>query len=298
MEKNNVVAIVVTYNIGKKYLKNFNSLINQVDKIIIIDNNSDENTKSILKKIELDNIEKVNIIYNDDNLGLAKAQNIGIAYAKKLQSSWILLLDNDSCLGKDMVKNMIKSYLDYKNKNIVAIISPLIVDKNSSKETKYICKEGIIGFKRKKIIEKVTDTVLCTIASGSLIKLDIINEIGEFKEEYFIDSIDTEFCMRIICNKYKILVIRDAVLYHELGEKKDYEIMGIKITPTNHNALRRYYIYRNRIKMWKEYWRKIPKYIIYEILASFYQILLIIFLEADKKKKLKMIAKGICDGVK
>lgn len=40
-----VVSVIVTYNIGEEFLHYFNSIKNQVDFIIIIDNNSHEKTK-------------------------------------------------------------------------------------------------------------------------------------------------------------------------------------------------------------------------------------------------------------
>lgn len=298
MNTNKIVAIVVTYNIGNQYLNNFKSLVNQVDKIVIVDNNSDEETVEVLKYIKLNNSNKVKIIFNEKNEGLAKAQNMGIEYANQENADWILLLDNDSLLDDKMVQTMIKKYLKYREKDKVAIISPMIIDKNSTKKTKYICKEGVLGIKRKVLLDDITDNILSTIASGSLVKTSVIKKIGNFKEEYFIDSVDTEFCMRAIYNGYRILVIKNAILYHELGQKRDYNILGLNITPTNHSALRRYYIYRNRIKMWREYWTKTPKYIVYEILASIYQIILIIIFENNKKQKLKMVCKGIREGAR
>lgn len=298
MQIKSILAIVVTYNIGKEYMKNFISLVDQVDNIIIIDNNSNNETKESLKKIQEIYKQKVKVIFNEKNQGLAKAQNIGIKYAQEIKADWILLLDNDSTLNKNMISIMKEQYLEYNEKEKVAIISPLIVDKNSLRNTKYICKEGFFKFKRKKLDKILTDTVLCTIASGSLIKLQVIQKIGDFKEEYFIDSIDTEFCMRVISNNYKIIVVKNAVLYHELGQRKDYKVLGVTMSPTNHSELRRYYMYRNRLKMWRKYWLKTPQYVFYEISASVYQIILILILEKGKLNKLKMIMKGLKDGLK
>lgn len=40
----NICAIIVTYNIGKDLYKCFNSIVNQVDKVVIVDNGSSKET--------------------------------------------------------------------------------------------------------------------------------------------------------------------------------------------------------------------------------------------------------------
>lgn len=77
MNTKKVCAIVVTYNIGKEYIENFNSLYNQVDKIIIVDNGSDEKTIKVIQ--ELQNIHtNVELIFNGENIEIGAAQNKGI----------------------------------------------------------------------------------------------------------------------------------------------------------------------------------------------------------------------------
>ena len=55
MKQNSVCGIIVTYNIGNNFYKCFNSVRDQVEKVIIVDNGSDEDTTSVLKNIKKNN---------------------------------------------------------------------------------------------------------------------------------------------------------------------------------------------------------------------------------------------------
>ena len=63
MKQNSVCGIIVTYNIGNNFYKCFNSVRDQVEKVIIVDNGSDEDTTSVLKNIKKNN-NHVEVIYN------------------------------------------------------------------------------------------------------------------------------------------------------------------------------------------------------------------------------------------
>ena len=65
-------------------------------EIVIVDNGSD--TKDVLK-LE-DKFEKVIVISNNNNLGFSGGNNIGINYALKQNSDFILLLNNDMIPAK------------------------------------------------------------------------------------------------------------------------------------------------------------------------------------------------------
>ncbi|MCP6473409.1 glycosyltransferase, partial [Klebsiella pneumoniae] len=69
-------AIIVTYNPEIKTLKSLVELLGkQVNQIIIIDNNSNNYNELVFLE------SKCHVIYNDTNLGLATAQNMGIKLA-------------------------------------------------------------------------------------------------------------------------------------------------------------------------------------------------------------------------
>lgn len=302
-EQNNfgrICAIVVTYNIGEVYKENFDTLNDQVDKVIIIDNGSDSSTISMLQKIQNNFRDKVDVIFNEKNVGVGKAQNMGIARAIDDGYEWVLLLDHDSLLKENMVhamKNLYQS-LSREMQEKIAIVAPNVMDINVNLPSKFTIRYLKIFFKRQKCSGRKYIDVMTVIASGSLIKTSVLKKIGLMKEEFFIDFIDAEFSLRVITNGFKIIVVCDAILYHSLGERRVYKIFNIYFKPTFHSPQRRFYIFRNRVKVLKSYMLKVPSFVFFDIVLILYDIFNITFFENDKLSKFRMIVKGILTGLK
>ena len=100
-----VYGIVVSYNPSVELYAHLRTLINQVSKIIVFDNNSSIDSLPVVRKCE--QINNVDVIYSDTNIGLSKAQNIAIKQALKAGADWILTLDDDSDISNSFVANML-----------------------------------------------------------------------------------------------------------------------------------------------------------------------------------------------
>ncbi len=293
----NITAIIVTYNPDSRFIDNLQAVITQVEALIIVDNHSNLSIQEKLKAFVKEHVEKTILILNSHNLGLSKAQNIGIKRAMEQNAQWILLLDDDSRPEKNMVKNMKQAYLHQPNGSEIAIIAPYIHENLKNYHPKYIIRNGSIFFKRSEFGQEPILDILCAIASGSLLKTSVLKEQGLMHEDFFIDYIDTEYCLRLIENNYHIIAVKNAILHHNLGAKTEHGIAGITLTATNHSPQRRYTIYRNRVIVWKRYLLKVPSYIFYDILASLYDVARIILCEENKFSKLYNAAKGCVVGL-
>lgn len=288
-----ISVVIVTYNPSEKLPAVIENLKKQVGKIYIIDNNS--NSKDMFNKITPDSV--VEIIYYDKNIGLAAAQNIGIKRSIEEKMEWILFLDDDSEVGDDFLEKLLYCYGKVKNKEQVAIIGANILHDNSSKQTAYPVKTNFfikrVFFKKQDCIEDV----MFVISSGSIMKTKLFTEIGLFIEEFFVDHIDVEFCLRVNNLGYKILASKEAKLYQRVGGSKEKNIFGIKSYPTNHNPQRQYTKYRNAVLTWKKYFFKEPKYVVYDMLLMTNHFLRIVIFEDNKLMKIKQVFKGIFTGI-
>ncbi|MBK8550804.1 MAG: glycosyltransferase family 2 protein [Ignavibacteria bacterium] len=98
-------VIIVNYN-GKKFLKDcFDSLMKQsfTDfQIVFVDNNSGDGSVEFIK--ENYPSDKIKIIISDKNLGFAGGNNLGY---KNCEGEYIVLLNNDTTVDKDWLKNLI-----------------------------------------------------------------------------------------------------------------------------------------------------------------------------------------------
>ena len=267
-----VAAGIVTYNPEIECLhKNITAIVEQVDIIYIIDNNS-KNSKDIEKLIK--NYEKCHLKMLQENEGIAKALNIICEDAYKDGYEWILTLDQDSICPSNLIEEYVK-YLKLEN---CAMLSAIIFDRN--KKTVNTTKN--IGYSE--IKECIT--------SGSLLKLSVWNEINGFDEILFIDGVDFDICYRIIKKGYKIYRINTVVLNHEIGKSEIKTILIWKVIVMHHSPFRKYYIARNNIYLA----RKNKQSVIKSILRNIKLLVLAILYENSKVHKIKNIIKGTIDG--
>lgn len=134
------------------------------------------------------------------------------------------------------------------------------------------------------------------ITSGSLFSLDVYDNIGPFREEFFIDSIDYDYCMRARAKGYRIIKVCKVGMLHSLGRTKQYSVRRIKVQTTNHNAMRRYYMYRNSTVLAMEHFLNDPFYSFAVFWFQFKTLFLVQFLEEDKHIKFRCMFRGISYG--
>lgn len=278
MINNSVCCVIVTYNIGERFYNCFNAIYNQVEKVVIVDNGSTEETLKILDEISNNTAAKV--IYNEENIGIASALNKGIEFGLQQKYNWILTMDHDSKATKNMIKVMLDCYsnLEEEFKEQIGSIFPVHIEPVKLKD----CESADLGFKY----------VNYEIASGNLVKSDIFKKLSLFNEELFIDLVDTEFCLRLGENNIKMIQVLGAKLIHTLGDFKELKTPFGKFTVSNHSPIRRYYITRNRLYVWDRYRSSNNPLIEDDKKANLKEIVKLFLVESNKFKKMKMIVKA------
>lgn len=110
-----------TYN-GEKYLhKQLCSILNQslnVHEIIICDDNSTDNTKTILTQFYLNNVEIVDLTFNEINIGVIKNFENAIS---KCSGDIIFLSDQDDIWHYDKVKIIVDLFS--RNQDALAVFT-------------------------------------------------------------------------------------------------------------------------------------------------------------------------------
>jgi len=262
--------------------QNINSILPQVEKLYLIDNAS-ENAGEI--KLKFSGNEKIEITENSENLGIATALNQMCRKGIDDGFEWIVTLDQDSILEVDGVER----YLEFVNREDVALITPKFDDDN---------EPDIISSGKEEDFEFVTR---CN-TSGSFVRLSAYKEVGGFDDKMFIDCVDFDFCTALIEHGFRILRSNKTIIHHRLGEAKEIRffipigrVLGNKklqksLFTYNHSPLRTYYYARNI----HYYMEKHKNSIDLETEKRVYLkwVVLKLFFEKDKLKKLKAIRKG------
>ena len=192
-----VAAIIVSYNPDSNLFDSINLLLNQVEKVIIVDNGSKEKYVKYIKSI---NEDKIEIILNKENLGIATALNIGVRKALENGYEWILTMDQDSKASPDMVKKMFNVYnsINREERKDILSIFPNFVD------------ERIQSIEENSNMNSY-EYVDADITSGNLLRKEVFEKVGFFDDSLFIDLVDTDFCMRLNVEMQFFIIVLEKV---------------------------------------------------------------------------------------
>ena len=247
MEKR-IYAVVILYNPNLRLLKEeYESISNQVEKIVYVDNNS-KNKESIEKWVK--DKQNTHIIWLCDNEGIGTAQNEGIRYSLSNGASHIVIFDQDSVIADNFVDALYRSESSAISNGVqVGITGPIY----TSHESNFLYP--ILTIQENRFYTVNPDVfddyfeVTHLIASGQLIRTDVIETIGLMREDYFIEYVDYEYCFRAAAKGFKCIVSKNAVMQHQMGDKQ-ISVKGRKIGI--YSPFRRYFTCRNAFLIQKE----------------------------------------------
>lgn len=261
------IASVITFNPTEFTLESVKSYIDHVEKLVIWDN-TPVKSNDIIMKLKSKYPSKIKIMGEYENLGISYALNRIFKYAIAEGYNYVLTMDQDS-LWENFESYISSCNLDL-NDNI-AIYAPVVkVGDNTIRCNK-------------------TDFV---ITSGSLYNLDVFKKTGMFREEYFIDEVDNEYCVRARLMGFDIQIIDDAFLVQIFGSPSQ-KSWADKYT-AHYSSFRTYYQIRNRTWMWRQYHKHLSyRYFLRTLLfLTLRRIVIILIAEKDKIEKLEAILKG------
>ncbi|MBU0528493.1 glycosyltransferase family 2 protein [bacterium] len=227
-----VSIIIVTFNSKSEIVDCITSLLPQLNgingEIIIIDNNSTDNTISLIHNIES---KCISIIQNRKNFGYTRANNQGI---KKSKGKYILFLNPDTIVPNGTISNLLNEFNN--NKDLGAIAPQLCFPDNSiqnscrrfprrrdilyesiglskifknSKEFNY-WKMGDFDHTKSRLVDQPAGAAL-------LIHKKIIDKIGLFDEQFPMFFSDVDLCKRIWAAGYNIQYTTNSYITHKGG---------------------------------------------------------------------------------
>tara|TARA_Y100000588_G_scaffold395043_1_gene519347 strand:- start:3131 stop:4075 length:945 start_codon:yes stop_codon:yes gene_type:complete len=293
-----VAAVVVVFDPDERFRRLIPLVIGQIQKLWVIDNGSDDLNKNYINSLIAQYKDRINVIQNDQNRGLASAQNQGIREALKSGCGWVLLLDQDSLPEANMVHTMLQAVHEHKADEIVGLITPRHENDNGEASVPTYAEGKWLRFRRYFMKKSdIDDSLAFAMASGSMVPARIFHEIGFMKEEFWIDYIDYNFSFRVKKAGYKILGVGAAGLSHRLGETHQVTVCGKIINYQAHSARRRYTIYRNRVNVIREFGLHFPSFIVFELFSISKDLAKLLLIEQNKIQKLKAIWLGLIHGL-
>ena len=235
-ENFDVSVIIVNWNAGKYLEETINSLREKANdisyEIILVDNNSNKDEESYLYLENLVKFDNVTLIKSNENLGFAKANNVGMSLAKGRN---FLILNPDVVMHNNVIK-VLSDYLD--NNADVGMVGPKIFDINGNFQQN--CMKGkpypmdtlfhLIGlakaFPNCKALNGYALRYLnrdeineCGGLSGCcmMLKKSLYEEIGGMDEQFFMYQEETDWGLRTAKAGYKTVYNPNAEITHYQG---------------------------------------------------------------------------------
>lgn len=237
-------AVFVTYRPDFSVFEQaLNSIKNQVRTIYIVDNSASADVARQLRALEA-GVPNARLLLLERNVGIAKAQNLGMARAMEEGAHLSLLSDQDTIYPPDYVANMLANYRSLDGDARLAAIAPDFQEANkaSGEGEGFFELQGVNSVKVEST-QSLVD-VAQVIASGMIINHAALARVGMMDEALFIDWVDFEWCWRARAHGYRIVGCRNVVIRHTLGDGAVK--VGAK-TYSLHSPQRNYYIVRNGI---------------------------------------------------
>lgn len=264
-------AVVVTYYPDVvETTENILRYLPWIDHLIIWENTPKADVDKY--RIVLPDNGKISYMGTGENVGISKALNQSVTYCKTRGYTHLLTMDQDSQWeGFDLFKTSIDEYENNNN----YIFGPYISgDKpmSTSIEVEYL------------------------ITSGMIVPIDAIINIGGYYEQFKVDGIDTELCLRAKAHGLHVIKLNSGNLAQKYGNPTKTSFLGYSFYTSGYSDFRLYGIMRNHIMILRKHKTSLAlkKEIFCKFLISY--TFRILFGEQKKLHRLHMLYKGLFDG--
>ncbi len=235
-----VCAVLVSFHPDARLPARVAAVTAQTGGMVIVDNGSGAGTLEMLRELAAAN-RAIEVIENRANLGVARALNLGAARAAERGFTWLLLLDQDSDVAPDLVQALFETRAAFPDPERLAIVGAGFVEPARG----HHAGTGDDGLPPWEEVETA-------ITSGSLLSIATYRRIGAFRDELFIDYVDTDYCRRARAAGYAIATTRRPLMSHAIGAPAAHRWLWFEKWTRNHSVDRQYYIARNDTVMLRE----------------------------------------------
>jgi N-acetylglucosaminyl-diphospho-decaprenol L-rhamnosyltransferase len=192
MESNELTIVIVTFKSEGKIFDCLNSIPNYIN-VKIIENSNNENFKKEVEK----NYTNVKCTLTGENKGYAVANNIGL---KKVKTKYSLILNPDTVLEKDAIKNFFISKEKIKDFWLIGPANNQQI-KEDFNDNNIIDVENLKGF-------------------AIFFNMEKFN-MNFFDENFFLYFEEIDLCKKVKYNNGKIYLDNSIVIKHEGSSSVD-----------------------------------------------------------------------------
>lgn len=262
-------VVIVSFN-TKEYLENCLRSLRKVRgevsfEVIVSDNGSTDGSVEMVRSYE-SKIKNLILIVNDENLGFSKGNNVARDYAR---GKYVLFLNSDTEVKKGTLRECVK-YLE-DNSEIGSLTCKIVLpDGRLDRDTRRRFPTPLVSFKRLFLFspkdywyldksEDETHEVDVIQGAFHLTRRKVLDEVGWFDEDYFLDGEDIDLCWKIKERGYKIVYYPKVCILH-IKKASKKKANNIRTVVSGITAMEIFYR--------KHLWGKYPFYVNFLVLLG------------------------------
>jgi len=272
-EVTNTAAVIVSYHPDEGFGEHLTELRKQFAAVYWVDNTPG----AAVGSKHLGDLD-VNYISQGVNVGLGTALNMGCTAALKDGFEWVVTFDQDSDIAADFLGQQIAAWQESDSSTFIlgcnySVGDNLDMPRFRAGDYVAVCKT--------------------VITSGCLMCLPVWNDLGRFRDDYFIDGIDHEICLRGRSERLVVARHGRVLMKHRIGERS----ANYRVFPYLHTPVRKYYGMRNGIRNIIRYAPSEPVWAIRKSATLAWEVVIALLLEPDRRKKMRAMFRGLRDGL-
>lgn len=226
-----IVFIILNYNSYEDTIRVVNEILTFDGfgiKVIVVDNNSPNNSYELLRKEFWGNYS-VDVINSQNNGGYARGNNFGLRYAKKYKPLFACIINNDVHFTKDTISYLMEIWGKLSNPAIISPVQTLPGDRIATFQSLSIPSflDDIIQYFPfiKKQIDiccysedfKGCDSMKVDYVPGAFLftKYDLFESLDFFDEETFLFGEEKMLAKKIKDNGLNCYIIPSQTYLHE-----------------------------------------------------------------------------------
>jgi rhamnosyltransferase len=286
LKRENIIAVIVTYFPDQDFPRRLDIILGQFCEVVVVDNASAGESFSMLNEL-CGTRDRLAMIRNDRNTGVAHALNQGCRYALEQKYRWAVTFDQDTVVDADYLESIVDAGLQLKDAG-AGVIGCNYYEPNLGR-TAY-----------RNITDPGLEERAVVITSGSLLSLVAHREVGGFRDDFFIDAVDEEYCLRCSAKGFRNFLVLKPLMVHSIGNMKNHFLFGcraFKFVLHHHPSWRIYYFVRNNLILYGPYLFRRPSWVVPVAGARLIQVLLILLFEEYRLEKLRYVLWGVQDSI-
>lgn len=228
--KDNVIAVVVTYNRKELLMECLDAILNQtygVNKLMLIDNCSTDGTDEALKEKGYLDKEVIEYVKLENNTGGAGGFYEGMLRTQKYRYDWIWLMDDDTIPKEDCLEKLINAKKQVNKDTPISFLASAVYGPNGE-------HMNVPGIDMKKsdngyphwyqYLHKGMINISMATFVSILVNRDAIKECGLPCKDFFIWGDDSEYTTRLTRYYGDAYMVGESIAIHKRAETKNLSI--------------------------------------------------------------------------